>query len=324
MGTSGGSGAVSGAIEKLRGPLAGSAGGSKGSSSNSSSGVLDVCSSIAEYIVQLHAAAPSLCPVPCGSFFTFRTALKDLTDCVSISGSSAGSASSSTMARDLFLAVTQRQPESDLGSFKAFAKTFHAAATERLAAAKTCSVCAGIRQHHQQQQQENDGEEWGLCLLPHLVPSEQIKLYGLPQVGHLLLLNAAADCISVFLLIAAAVLASCLAAVQVVCGRCLGVLWLSRLLAAAAANVSGDPQAPATGRESLTAALEHFIAVNSTGEGPRGPLWFCRSGTNSRKGHRQKEEATDSSTFKDLPSEAQRRALDVSTAAAFSIHFLAK
>ncbi|KAL8440591.1 hypothetical protein Efla_001296 [Eimeria flavescens] len=264
---------------------------SNSSSSNSSRDRLDVCGSIAEYLLQLHAAAPSLHPVPCGSFFTAATALADLlTD-------SSSSSSSSSMARELFAAVKQQPPEASPKAFAAFAKSFHAAALRRLAAfPKICSVCGASQQQQQQQQEEAVGE-WGLCLLPYLNPSTRIKSYGLPEVA---------------------------------CPSCLAVLRLSSLLTAAAASVEGGPLGGP-----LVPSLKHFISLNSKGRGPQGPLLFSSTGNNSSNSNKALQQrqhvaaaaansSSSSGHFKDLPADAQWRALDVSLAAAFSAHLLAK
>lgn len=143
--------------------------------SNSGTDILDIHESVSEYLAQLQAAAPSLHPVPCGSFFTKETTVADLTNC---------SPGCSSMARDLYESVTQKSLGADAKAYKAFAKSLYAAAKRQLATAEACSVCSVC--HHdeeQQQQQQESCEDWALCLLPHLDPRQQIKSFGLPQVS---------------------------------------------------------------------------------------------------------------------------------------------
>lgn len=186
MGVDDSSGAAANAMLQPKGPCPGTSSASKGS--RSSSGSLDICGSISEYLLQLHAAAPSLHPVPCASFFTAQTTVKDLADC-----SASGGISSSSMARDLLASVSQHQAEGNAKAFKAFARSFHAAATQRLAGAKVCSVCAAVRQQKQQQEEQEGYGQWGLCLLPHLDPSQQVKSFSLPQVGRVAAVIAPTD-----------------------------------------------------------------------------------------------------------------------------------
>ncbi|KAL8434101.1 hypothetical protein ACSSS7_003383 [Eimeria intestinalis] len=316
------------------------------SSSNSSSkGILDVCSSISEYLLQLHAAAPSIHPVPCGSFFTAHTTLADLT--TSSSSSSCCSSSSSNIARDLFSAVTQRRAEGDPKGFKTFARNFHEAATRRLnATTKSCSVCGAF----QQQQDGGSEEDWCLCLLPHLDPAKRLKSFPYPEASQLAACCGTCCCcccrcccscvsaiaardvaaVGVLLLWPASLLLLLL--MQIACGRCLGVLRLPGLLAAASANVLGDSASSGVAGEGrLAVALKHFIALNANNKGPRGPLLYSKRGCSStnRRGLQQQPgaagaEKRKSSRLMQVSTEAQQRALDVSLAAAFAIQVLTK
>ncbi|KAL8446676.1 hypothetical protein Emed_004844 [Eimeria media] len=308
-------------------------------SNTSNKGALDVCDSISEYLVQLHAAAPSIHPVPCGSFFTVHTTLADLTGSSSSSSSSGSSSSfcrscssSSSIARDLFAAVTQRPAEGDPKAFKAFAKNFHEAASHRLAAAaKRCSVCGAS-------QQELDGDnakDWGLCLLPHLSPAKRLKSFPLPEARSLLVAashgaaavaKAAVSAVSVLAFLAAGSVL-----IQVACGRCLGVIRLSELLAKASANVMGDsPSSAAAGEGALAAVLKHFTELNTNGRGPQGPMLYARGGCSSSNSEGlQQQSAVAAGKRKisqpvQLSAQAQQRALDVSLAAAFAIQLLSK
>ncbi|KAL8270151.1 hypothetical protein Esti_005910 [Eimeria stiedai] len=306
--------------------------------SSSSKGALDVCSSISEYLLQLHAAAPSINPVPCGSFFTAHTTLADLTGSGSSNNSWSSSCSSSSIARDLFAAVTQRPAEGDPKAFKTFAKNFHEAAVRRLAAAaKSCSVCGAW----QQQEDGGSGEEWGLCLLPHLNPAKRLKSFPFPEASLLVAASHAAAAVVVAAVAAIFAVAArvqltwpalillLLLLLQLACGRCLGVLRLSGLLASATANVLGDSSSSATvDAGPSAAALKHFIAVNANGKGPQGPILYSRSGCSSTnsKGLQQQPAARkrDSSQQMQSSTEAQQRALDVSLAAAFATQLLSK
>ncbi|OEH74932.1 hypothetical protein cyc_02589 [Cyclospora cayetanensis] len=256
------------------------------------SGGLDARDSMTEYLLQLHGASPLLHPVPCASFFTVKTTVKDLTDY-----SNDGNYNCSTMAKDLFVAIEQRPPEANPKAFKAFARAFHAVALQRIAATKTCSVCGASWQQQQVQNEQHgaDQGDWGLCLLPHLNPSQQIKSYTLPQVA---------------------------------CGMCIRVLGLSWLLAAAATNVAGEQQPECVTSRHLTATLEHYRSVNSVGGldcASKQPCWDGSS-ENSWNALKQQKAAAGSccSSFKALPHEVQQRALDISIATAFSIEQLAK